>query len=156
MGILLSGADIIDLAVQTETKGESFYRQAVDHSSTKQARELFTYLADQELQHRKIFSQLGDSIVVAELSPEEWQEALDYINATVSQTFFSDGTPIRHIAAGSTLREMIDRAITFEQQTLLFFYTLRDLVQPASRDLVDKIVAEERTHVRRLAAMRAN
>jgi len=59
------------------------------------------------------------------------------------------------IPAGSTVREMIERAITFEQQTLLFFYTLRDLVQPVNRALVDSIVSEERSHVRRLAAMRS-
>jgi len=154
MGILLSGADIIDLAVQTEVQGEAFYREAVSKADTKEARDLFTYLAEQEKQHKLVFSQMGDSIVIADLEPAEWQEALDYINATVSQTFFSDGTPIRAIPDGSTVREMVERAIDFEQQTLLFFYTLRDMVKPANRALVDSIVAEERIHVRRLAAMR--
>ena len=154
MGILLSGADIIDLALQTEVKGEAFYRQAVAQSTSPEARELFTYLADQEQHHKQVFEKLGDTIVAADLSPEEWQEALDYINATVGQTFFSDGTPIRSIAVGSTFREMVERAITFEQQTLLFFYSMRELVQQSERELIDKIVTEERAHVRRLAAMR--
>ncbi|MCE5258766.1 MAG: ferritin family protein [Chloroflexi bacterium] len=155
MGILLSGADIIDLAIQTEEKGEAFYREAAKKTGAKDACELFTYLADQEQRHKQVFAQLGNAIVVSDLEPAEWQEALDYINATVSQTFFSDGTPIRAIESGSSVREMIERAIAFEQQTLLFFYTLRELVQPANRRLVDSIVAEERTHVRRLAAMRS-
>ena len=153
MGILLSGADIIDLAVQTEAQGEAFYREAASRADSQEARDLFTYLADQELQHKQVFTRLGDAIVVTELAPSEWQEALDYIQATVSQTFFSDGAPIRSIPAGSSVGDMIKRAIAFEQQTLLFFYTLRDLVQPANRKLVDSIVAEERSHVRRLAAL---
>jgi rubrerythrin len=155
MGILLSGADIVDLALQTETRGEVFYREAEKLSTTPEARELFSYLADQELQHKLIFSRLGGAIVETEVETAEWQEALEYIDATVGQTFFADKAPIRSIPAGSSVREMIERAITFEQQTLLFFYTLRDLVQPVNRALIDSIVAEERTHVRRLAAMRS-
>jgi rubrerythrin len=154
MGILLSGADIVDLALQTETRGEAFYREATKLSTTQEARDLFTYLAEQELRHKQIFAGLGSAIVQTEVGEDEWQEALDYINATVGQNFFADKSPIRSIPAGSTVREMIERAINFEQQTLLFFYTLRDLVQPVNRDLVDTIVNEERTHVRRLAAMR--
>lgn len=155
MGILLSGADIVDLALQTETRGEAFYREAVSRSASPEARDLFTYLAEQELRHKQIFASLGSAIVETEIEVADWQEALDYINATVGQTFFADNTPIRSIPAGSTVREMIERAITFEQQTLLFFYTLRDLVQPVNRALVDSIVSEERSHVRRLAAMRS-
>lgn len=155
MGILLSGADVVDLAVQTETQGEAFYREAANKADSKQARDLFTYLAVEELRHKQVFEKLGDAITISDLEPAEWQEALDYINATVSQTFFTDGTPIRAIPQGSSVREMVERAISFEQQTLLFFYTLRDLVQPANRQLVDAIVAEERSHVRRLAAMRS-
>jgi rubrerythrin len=154
MGILLSGADIVDLALQTETRGEAFYREAVKLSTTTAARDLFTYLAEQELRHKQIFAGLGHAIIDTEIEEDDFQEALDYINATVGQNFFADNSPIRTIPAGSTVREMIERAITFEQQTLLFFYTLRDLVQPINRDLVDSIVTEERTHVRRLAAMR--
>ncbi|MHB1357815.1 MAG: ferritin-like domain-containing protein [Anaerolineae bacterium] len=155
MGILLSGADIVDIALQTETRGEVFYREAVGLSTSPEARELFTYLADQELQHKLIFANLGGAIIETEIEAVEWQEALEYINATVGQTFFADKAPIRSIPAGSTVREMIERAIAFEQQTLLFFYTLRDLVQPANRSLIDTIVSEERTHVRRLSAMRS-
>jgi rubrerythrin len=154
MGILLSGADIVDLAVQTETRGEAFYREAAGRSTSPEARELFTYLAEQELRHKQIFAGLGSAIIETEIGEDDWQEAIDYINATVGQTFFADGTPIRSIPAGSTVREMIERAITFEQQTLLFFYTLRELVQPVNRVLIDTIVTEERSHVRRLAAMR--
>jgi len=154
MGILLSGADVVDLAIQTETRGEVFYREAASKADTEQARDLFTYLAVEELRHKRVFEALGSAIVVSDLEPAEWQEALDYINATVGQTFFADGTPIRSIPDGSSVREMVERAISFEQQTLLFFYTLRDLVQPANRELIDAIVAEERSHVRRLAAMR--
>ena len=52
------------------------------------------------------------------------------------------------------LLDAVAQAIEFEQQTLLFFYALRDLAQPVNRPIIDKIVEEERRHVRQLAALR--
>jgi rubrerythrin len=42
MSILLTGDDLIDLAMQTETRGEAFYRQAAAKAEPGPARELFT------------------------------------------------------------------------------------------------------------------
>lgn len=154
MTIQLTGADLVDLAVQTETRGEQFYRQAAEQASDGQAKDLFTYLADQEVRHKQVFQGLGANIVSTEIDDTSWDEAMAYIEATVDSAFFGkDDAPIRAVPKGATVAEMIRKAISFEQQTLLYFYTLRDLVQSPNRRLVDEIVEEERSHVRRLAAM---
>lgn len=156
MSIQLSGADLLDLAVRTETEGERFYRQAAEQAGAEEPRALFTYLAEQEVRHRETFQALGPAIVVAALDTETYEDVAGYIASTVDRAFFVSGdAPIRDVPAGLTLREMIASAIAFEQQTLLFFYTLRDLVQPANRPVLDAIVAEERAHVRRLSALLA-
>ena len=154
MSIQLSGADLIDLAVQTEVRGEAFYRQAASQATTPQAKELFTYLAEQESLHKQTFQGLSSAIVVTEIDPTTWQEALAYIESTVDRAFFTAAAPIRAIPAEATETDMLNRAIEFEQQTLLFFYALRDLAQPVNRPIIDKIVEEERRHVRQLAALR--
>ena len=48
---------------------------------------------------------------------------------------------------------MVRKAIDFEKDTLLFFYGLRDLVQPVNQRLVDGIIGEEKKHIRELAAI---
>ncbi|NLG50475.1 MAG: ferritin family protein [Chloroflexi bacterium] len=154
MSILLSGADLIDLAVQTEERGEAFYREAKAQAKTSKARELFAYLAEQEVRHKRVFQGLVSAIVVTEMDPTTWEEALAYIASTVDRAFFTADAPIRAVPQGATETEMINRAIEFEQQTLLFFYALRDLAQPVNRPIIDKIVEEERRHVARLAALR--
>jgi len=153
MSIQLSGADLIDLAIQTETRGERFYRQAAAATDKPEAQELFAYLGDQEVLHRRTFERLSGAIVVTELDPTTWDEITAYIDATVDSAFFSKDAPIQAIPASATVEGMLTQAIQFEQQTLLYFGSLRDLVQPANRILVDQIIAEERSHVRRLAAM---
>lgn len=154
MSILITGGDVIDLAVQTEVEGERYYRAAAERAAETKARDLFLYLADEEVRHREVFESLSDSIVITEIDPTTWQEGLAYIQATVNRAFFSGpGAPIRAISSSTTLDDMVRQAIAFEQQTLLFFGALRDLVQPPNQPMIDHIVAEERNHVRRLAAM---
>lgn len=153
MSVQLSGADLLDLAIQTETRGERFYRAAEKAASDAQAKQLFRYLGDQEIAHRRLFERLGGAIVVTEIDPLAWDEALAYIEATVDSAFFAHDAPIHAVTLGETVAAMLEQAIAFEQQTLLYFSSLRDLVQPANRPLVDRVMAEERTHVRRLAAM---
>lgn len=160
MSILLNGDDLMDLAVQTETRGEAFYQQAAAKAEPGPARDLFIYLAEQEAQHRETFRSLIGAIVTTEIDPITWDEAIAYIEATVDRAFFAgDDQPIKAIDVltdqpDATVADMLSQAIAFEQQTLLYFSTLRDLVQPANRPLVDQIAAEERSHVRKLAAMR--
>jgi len=156
MSLQLSGADLLDLAIETERRGERFYRAAERAAADPGAKELFRELADQEIAHRRTFERLGGAIVITEIDPSDWDEALAYIRATVDSTFFADDAPIHQVAVGPTVADMLRQAIAFEQQTLLYFSSLRDLVQPANRPLVDQVIAEERSHVRRLAAMLKN
>jgi rubrerythrin len=154
MSIQLSGADIIDLAIRTEVRGEGFYREAAQAANTPQAKELFTYLADEELRHKRLFRGLSGAIVMTEIDPAAWDEAVAYIAATVDQAFFAKSeAPIRLVPLGATVQDMTRKAIEFEKQTLLYFYSLRDLVHPSNVPIVDKVIQEEKRHVRQLSAM---
>jgi len=153
MSIQLTGADVIDLAVQTEIRGERFYREAMAKSDRSDARSLFEYLAQEETRHKQVFEGLSPSIVITALDPTTWDEAVQYIQATVDSAFFSrSDAPIRLIPQSASVEDMVRMAMNFEKQTLLYFYTLRDLVQPANRPLIDTIVDEEKSHIRRLVA----
>jgi rubrerythrin len=154
MSIQLSGADIIDVAVQIEVRGEGFYRAAAARAEGSEARQLFGHLGDEEVRHKRIFQALSPSIVNTEMDPATWDEAEQYIAATVDASFFSRAdAPIRAIPEAATTDSMLRQAIEFEKQTLLYFYALRDLVHPANRPILDGVVAEEKSHVRRLAAL---
>ena len=50
-------------------------------------------------------------------------------------------------------KEAIRMAMGFEKETILFFYTLRDLVTGGQQEMIGKIIAEEKLHLRRLAGM---
>jgi rubrerythrin len=155
MGILLSGADVIDAAVQTEVRGEAFYRQAAAQADKPEAAALFRYLADEEKRHKQLFAGLEGAIVTTDIDPTTWEEAQEYIAATVDGAFFArTDAPIRAVPQAATVAEMLRQAIAFEKETLLFFYSLRDLVTPTNRPLIDEIMAEEKKHIRQLARIK--
>jgi rubrerythrin len=153
MSIQLSGADLIDVAVQTEVRGETFYRGAAQAAADEPARELFTYLANEEIRHKEVFQGLSSGIIAVEVDDTSWDEAMAYIAATVDNAFFQKDAPIQAVPLADSVVGMLRQAIRFEQQTILYFYTLRDLVRAQGRGVIDRILAEERSHVRRLSTM---
>ena len=50
-------------------------------------------------------------------------------------------------------KEALRMATGFEKETLPFFYGCRDSVYGADKPFIDKIVAEEKSHIQRLVGM---
>jgi hypothetical protein len=44
-------------------------------------------------------------------------------------------------------------AMGFEKETLLFFHDLYDMVAEGEKDTISQIIAEEKTHLKRLASL---
>jgi len=157
----LQASDIVDLAMQVEQSGEAFYRavakkaQSGRRTVSEDARALFEELADQEVIHYEVFSKLSRTVRDTPLmTDDEWAMYVDYLDATVQSAFFQG--PDKALALAETVsdeKEAIHMAMGFEKETLLFFYELRDKISEANRPFVDKIVEEEKKHIRRLAGM---
>jgi rubrerythrin len=152
---LFQAADIVELAMQVEKSGEAFYRAVAGKAQSSKSRELFEYLADQEVMHHKVFSKLSSTVQDNPfMTDEEWDLYMDYLNGTVQSAFFEG--PDKALALAETVtdeRQAINMAIGFEKETLLFFYELRERIPEADRSYVEKIVDEEKRHIRRLADM---
>jgi rubrerythrin len=153
--IFLQAGDITELAMQVEKSGEAFYRAVATKSASPQLRAFFEELANQEVQHYAVFSKLAQSVKDNPLlSEQEWDEYLGYIRSTVDSAFFEGPDKALALAAkAANEKEAIRMAIGFEKETLLFFYDLRDLVTGPAKEPIQRIVDEEKTHIRRLAGM---
>ena len=154
MGFLVA-SDIVDLAMQLEKTGEKYYRAVAKKTKAPKTRALFEDLADQEVKHYQVFSQLAQRVKDRPLlSDPEWDDYVRYLSTTVQSAFFEG--PDKALAAAEQVadaREAVRLAMGFEKETLLFFFDLRDAVRGENREFVDKIVTEEKAHLRRLAEM---
>jgi rubrerythrin len=149
----LNASDIMDLAMQVEKNGEAFYRAVAKETRSAHTRALFEDLAAQETKHYAVFSRLAQTVREKPLmTDQEWDDYLKYMNTTVQSAFFEGSD--KALAAARQVqdeKEAVRMAMGFEKETLLFFYDLRDAIHGSERSFVEKVMTEEKSHIRRLA-----
>ncbi len=153
---LLTGDEIIEIAMRLEERGEAFYTTAAEKASSADVKALFEDLAVQEQYHRRAFQQMGRGVVELALSPEQWDQFQAYTGALLRQSFFEKaGGALSQSVEAMDEQDALQAALGFEKETLLFFHELRGVVKGPSQQTVDRIVEEERRHIQRLAGMLA-
>jgi rubrerythrin len=153
---LLTGDEIIEIAVRLEEWGESFYEAAAGKATTAGIKALFEDLAIQEQSHRRAFEHMGRDLVQLVLSDEQWEQFQAYSDALLRQSFFAKPeNALNQAAQAEDERTALQAALAFEKEAMLFFYELRDLVKGGGRDTVTRIVEEEKQHIQRLSGMLA-
>jgi rubrerythrin len=152
---LLEAADILDFAMQLEQNGEAFYLAVAQKSERPHIRALFEELAEQEVQHHAIFGKLRQTVQhEARMTDETWDRYLGYLNATVQNALFEgQDKALARAEEVTDEKDALRMAIAFEKETLLFFHDLKDAVAEADRPIVEKVLDEEKSHIRRLAEM---
>jgi rubrerythrin len=150
---LLTGDEIVEIAMRLEQGGEAFYTVAADRASTAAVRELFVYLAEQERHHRRAFREMARDGVELALSAEQYEDFQAYTDALLKKSFFaSPESALSQAAEARDERAALQAALDFEKETLLFFHELRDVVRGTGRQVVEGVIEEERRHIRRLSS----
>ncbi len=138
--------EIIDLAIQIEKNGEAIYQNALQFVSNPSVHKLLQKLADEEVQHAKWFSELKEKILEATNDPQLEEISKSILSGILGNQVFSlkdaDISKIKH------MKDLLDLAIEFERDTILFYEMLRSLIEDGGTlsDL-DKIIEEENKHV---------
>jgi len=152
MSILLSGSEVFSMAMEIEKSGYAFYKTVAGTSGSEPLKQLFTFLAEQEIQHYEFFEKLSKENAEFDINEDDWEEISDYIRATTESRFFiGEDKAINLAKSVSDPEEAIDIAIGFEKDTLLFFYELLNVTPEASKNAAQQIVEEEKRHIRLLS-----
>lgn len=146
--------EVIEFAVQIEKNGYAFYHEASKRKDLDaKAREFIEFLRDQELDHEKTFLALRDDADMQNLElTQDWELVAEYLKTIVSGRIFnSEDSAIKKAAVAKDLKEIIDHAITFEKDTLLYFHAVNDNVSQAkAKQALRRIINEEVSHVLKL------
>lgn len=151
---LLTGKEIIEIAIRLEKDGQAFYTRAEENASSPAIQRLFRDLAEQEMQHRRTFETLGRDGVALALSPEQWEEFQAYVAALLQQRLLaSPEGALSQAAVAANALDALKAALAFEKETLLFFHELRLAVHGPGQQTVERVIDEEKGHIQRLASM---
>lgn len=154
MSYLLDAREILGFAVYIEERGYEFYVEAMKKFHEPRATQLFQYLADEEFKHEKLFKKLmereGD---IRKGEPDAEYQA--YMREFVKAHQLGDREAIHaKLARLSTLDEILDLAMGFEKDSIVFFSEMKELYARGRTTAIEKIIREEMGHLRRIFQMK--
>jgi rubrerythrin len=156
---LFTAAQALEMALEIEKNGETFYREAAAKCADTEITALFEDLATQERVHHRVFEKMlertdPDAALSDAYPAAYYDEYKAYIQVAMENALFAGPAKALALAEKAEDRETALRAaMGFEKDTLLFFYDLRDMVSEPERETISGVIREEQKHLRRLARM---
>jgi rubrerythrin len=152
MPMSYSATEIMEMAVETEKGGKLFYETVAAQTKDDNLKGLFSYLADEESKHIRVFEDIAKTIKVAsDEMPADWEEVALYLKAvTESRYFLGPDKALLLAKDAKSTSQAVKLALAFEKETLVFYFEVADMVPALNRPAIEALVREERAHVRKL------
>lgn len=151
---ILKLVDVVDIGIEKEKARRDFYEQVSRHFDDGEIRDLFQKLRDWESTHIKKFETIRSTLEsrqIAESYPEEMQH---YINALVDDRLYHEVSGDEFAKNVKDPVQAIQYGIGFEKDAILLFMELARYVQESNKDVIEKLMDEERQHVVSLLKLR--
>jgi rubrerythrin len=146
--------EAVEVALMMEEEGIRFYTLAEQKAGDPEMKKIFSFLRDKEHQHVETFRRLYGDLSARESDPdaELWlldAEVSSYFRAAVDATVFpTKGSAETAIAGLHGVADILIFALRLEKDSILFYHELlANAPWPEAKELVEKVIAEERRHV---------
>ena len=152
---MFSIQEILDLAIRLEKNGESVYRTAAEKLSRTDLVSLLVWMADEEVKHAAWFSELKHKLETDSINPFMEEMGREVFTDMLGEKSFShrevDFSKVRQP------RDLVTVFIEFEQDTVLFYETLKPFIEDnGTLNNLEKIIAEENNHIAKLHSFLTN
>ncbi|MBI4746366.1 MAG: ferritin family protein [Deltaproteobacteria bacterium] len=157
MSVAFSGKEVLEIAIQIEKNGFTFYSHAAQKVTDNKVRELIEWLAQEEKSHIGRFENILSSFNPQELdmSPAEFEEYSLYLKALADARVFTSELKAREATMLiKTEIDAIDIAIGFEKDSLLFLHWIKMMVKGSDAVIVEKLQREEMLHLKKLVELK--
>ena len=157
MSFYLNADQAFAVGLEIEQNGQRFYELAAARTQVAAVKELCQELAAWEHGHVKLFEALRTKLPPgaregAAFDPDSEEAA--YVKAMAdNHVFLQDHSVDDLVAECHTSQDLLDLAISFEKDSVLFYTALKPMVAPEhGRDRVEALVREEMGHIAMLTA----
>lgn len=154
MSVGFSANDLVEAAVQMERNGLQFYSTAADAVTRDRAKDLLSRLAQDEVQHLKLFEGLLASVGLVEIHESYPGEYQTYLKSHVDSQVFTQAR-MQQILAQKTMseRDALQFGIDSEKDAILYYSEMIRFVPSRDRPTIDGIIDEERRHLSALVEL---
>jgi rubrerythrin len=143
---MFTAEDVVKFAVRIEANGEIFYREAERQAKDEAAKALFKHLADEEVEHKKLFQKMLAELTASggprEGFSDEW---ISYFQHHI------DGRAVFKGKVASDTPTAIERALEGELDAVAYFRELKNFLPEQAHAVLDALIAEEKSHFTQLA-----
>jgi rubrerythrin len=143
---MFSLEEILSLGIRIEKNGEEFYREAQKKVALEELKILLNRLADDEVEHAGFFTRKKEALKSKPEDPE-----LEKMASSILQGILGDQTfSLKEADPGDikTIDDLLNLAIGFEKDTILFYEMLTALVaRDDTLKGIQEIIEEENRHV---------
>ncbi len=157
--IYFSGEELLAIALRIEENGWGFYSEAYKGAQSEKMKELFDYLAKQELEHIESFKKLYKLVkrekvkTFDELAEDD--EAALYLRALSDSRVFTDpGEGMRRARSLTSDKEALDVALGFEKDSILFYYEMAKVIKGDEKKIVESLIEQEKEHFFKLSRLK--
>ena len=144
---MFSADEIFDLAIRIERNGEKFYRDLISRLESTELKEALGWLADEEVRHAQFFANLKEESKNRErrILGEDGVDNMLLQDLLGDRVFSLDDLDLSSL---SDLRSLLQYAIEFERDTILFFEMIKPFVEEdAALEKLEAIIQEEHRHI---------
>lgn len=157
MGNIFSASEVVEMGIEIEKNGRDFYNGVSRLSKNPKAAELFEFLAGEEEGHIKKFKDILLEVKKYEPSEAYTGEYFAYIRSLSEEHVFTKKNKGARIAKDvKDDSEAIELGIGFEKDSILFYEGMKKVVLEAEQKIIDRLLKEEETHLRRLSELKKN
>jgi rubrerythrin len=153
---VFTASDIFEFAIRIEEDGELFYHRSANFADTEDIRRLFNQLADEEIHHKRIFTEMLEKINdirPPETYPGEFMNYLrDYIDGKI---IFSMDMKTMADDIHDTI-SALKFAMGRELESIAYYHEIKSFVSEKHHSQVDAIIQEERKHFTKLSEVLKN
>lgn len=149
--------EVIEICIEIEKNGVKFYRALLQSADTSRLKELFTYLAQEEKRHIARFEEILESVGGYQISEIYYTtQYMGYMKALADERVFKSDISVGELAKRARASiEALDIAIGFEKDSIIFLHEMENVIAKSDSEAIQKLLDEERDHLKRLSAMKA-
>lgn len=148
-----NASEVLEMALALERTGEEFYRRAEREVTDPKLRDVFHSLALEEVDHERVFKRMLERLGRFDPGEGAGDDYYAYLRAYVDSVVFSQARALELLTSAKDAQTVLRFAMQREQDAILFYLELKNLVPAEEHAALDRILTEERGHFRKLAAL---
>jgi len=150
-----SATDIVEIAIEIEKNGRTFYTEFSKKLKEEKAKDFFLYMSEEEAEHEKKFKEILSSVMKHEPCESYPQDYFAYFNAIAQDCIFNDAQELKErFSRVESARGAIDFSIGIEKDSILIYESMKKMVPDKDKPLIEEIISQEKEHVLKLWNLR--